>query len=286
MLLSPIAVPLQSEAGKATNVSNVLGRTVPLNIIWDDFESPNWNYNYQDHVCCHGFWIGTIGLGEPDRGDPELLKCIATPDGGKNGSTRALEIRTNEIDSDKVPYQEDLRTINFEKKLGRKLTRTDQPVVTVRVWLPPFDQWGDYYKFGFRQEFIRKNDFQYYQYYASIFFVYDKPRPFFIFRIHPNLEKKAIEILGGPIRKPGWWTLAIAFDEKGVDYYYARPGVDIPTEEDKIFDTRQLKAKEDTYDSSMDKVAYSFFSLMYPETGNASPQFVIDDYEVWVVKDK
>jgi len=266
------------------SASGVLGRTVRRNVLCDDFEDANWHYDYQNHKCYRGFWRNGSG-----RGEPELLKRVTTPGGGKSGSVGALEIRTNKIerndDSDPPgnPGQEDLLTIEF-KNLGCELTRADQPVFIVRVHLPSFDQWGDYYWFGFRQEthFSSKDDDKYY---PSIFLVSNKrirSEPFFRFRIGTGNAKDKDDVA---IKQPGWWTLAIAFDENGVGHYYARSGVDIPTEDDKMFDTTQFRTNDGTANPYMDHVLYGLFSLIYhPLKGNESPQFVIDDYEVWAVK--
>jgi hypothetical protein len=87
-----------------------------------------------------------------------------------------------------------------------------------------------------------------------------------------------------PIRQPSWWTLAVAFDENGIDHYYIRPGKGIPTEKDEICNATQFRTNHNEDTPSMDYVLYSFFHLGYPETGNASPSFVVDDYEVWVME--
>lgn len=276
LLLSSIPLSLQSKAEETTSVSNILGRTVRLDVLCDDFEDINWNYDFQKDSCYRGFWRGGSG-----RGVPEVLTRVKTPDGGKSGSTGALEIRTNKIDNDSVPNQEDFLTAEFTQKLGRKLTQANQPVFIARVWLPPLEQWGDYYSFGFRHESFPKNGNKYY---PSIWIRFDKQaeqKPVFFFRIGTGVAK---DVYGGPIGQPGWWTLAIAFDKDGIGHYYACPGVDNPTERNKMFDTTQFRTTNGTDNPSMDYVNYSFFSLGYPSEGNTSPRFVIDDYEVWVVK--
>lgn len=278
--LSPIIISLQSKADETTDVPGVLGRTVRLNALCDDFEDTNWYFDYEKHGSNNGFWRGFSG-----RGEPELLTRITTPDGGKSGSTGALEIRTNKIDNDSSPYQEDFLTADFEQRLGRELTKADQPVFIVHVWLPPFDQWGNYYSFGFRHEWYPSNSDND-KCYSTIWLRYEAPysRPNLVFRIQPTDAKSYYEIDGGPISQPGWWTLAIAFDENGVDRYYICPGVNIPTEKDIMLDTTQLRTKNGAINLFMDRVRYSFFSLGYPINGNTSPRFIIDDYEIWVIK--
>ena len=180
-LLEPIALPLQSEAHEANSLPNILGRTVRLDVLCDDFEDKDWHYDYHKHIGYRGFWR------TDDRGEPDLLKRVDTPDGGKVWSTGALEMRTNQNDNDREPNQDDLLTVEFKDKLGRELTRADQPVFIVRVWLPPFDQWNiGLTIFGFRQTARLDDNSDYYQ---SIWLVHDGRKPLFFLRngiAYPN----------------------------------------------------------------------------------------------------
>ncbi len=164
-----IAITFLVAGGCTNSSSGVLGRTVRLDSLCDDFEDTNWHYNYEG-----GLWRGGNASG---RGEPEMITRVATPTGGKSGSTGALEIRTNQNDPD---GQADFTTAEFTQKLGRELTRADQPVFIVRVWLPPFEQWnkGLFGNFGFRQT-ARLNDNS--DYYQSIWLVHDGNKPFFFF---------------------------------------------------------------------------------------------------------
>jgi len=326
--LSPAALSLQTKTNETTNASGVLGRTDRLNELCDYFEDTSWSYNPQTEEFYKKLWRGGSG-----RGIPELLKRVTTPTGGKDGSKYALEICTNETEiyKDKNLTQEDLLTAEYEQILKRKLTRADQPVFIVRVWLPPFDQWGDQRSFGFRHESFLENGVKD-QHYSTIWLVYDrsmKPKPFFKYRIGTN--ELFYEVYDPRlIEQDGWWTIAIAFDKNGFCHYYAHPGVGDLTEKDEMFDATQLfpevydprlieqdgwrtiaqgrkivihegigiptnKGEIDniTITSLLTKygkdallmkyINYSFFTLGYPISGNTSPRFVIDDYEVWII---
>jgi hypothetical protein len=298
-LLSLIELPSRSKADEATSASNVLGRTVRLGDLCDNFEDADWHYDYQKHKCYREFWRSGA-----DRGGPKLLKRVTTPDGGKKGSTGALEIRTKYNEKDKNPQQDDLLTAEFTQ-LGRNLTRADQPVFIVRVWLPPFDQWTKGCSFGFRatarsealkacEGYVPAPD-----YYPSIWLKYlpstsdaagrVDPHPQFFFRV----GTVQVDVNGWPIKQPGWWTLALAFDKKGVGHYYARPGVQPPTEKHKMFDTTRFhttmlditRSLPECFNNPiMDHMGYCFFVLGYPNDIKITPRFVIDDYEVWVVR--
>lgn len=283
----------QNKKDRMTSTSEVLGRTDRLADLCDDFEDIKWNYNYQNHMSSNKLWRSGSGFGEP-----ELLARVPTPDGGINGSAGALEIRTNNIelfDNGSSPghrSMEKLLTAEYKKNSEHRITRANRPVFIVRVWLPPFNLWikenskEDYYNFGFRHEAFPKNGDKYY---PSLWLHYDNSlsQPWFRCRIFPiGTKKPLVDIAIVPIRQPYWWTLAVAFDEDGIDHYYARPGVGIPTEKDEIFNATQFRTRYGIATPSMDYVLYSFFHLGYPEAGNASPPFVIDDYELWIVERK
>jgi len=91
-------------------------------------------------------------------------------------------------------------------------------------------------------------------------------------------------VVGDPINEPGWWTLALEFDEKGVGHYYARRGVDVPTEKNRMFDTKRVATEGYAGSPLMDRMGYGFFTLPVPIDREMSPRFVIDDYEVWAVR--
>lgn len=257
------------EANETTNVSGVLGRTFPLRDLWDDFEETKWCYD------CGGLWRSGSG-----DGVPEILKRVPTPVGGKEGSKGSLEIRTNKIDRDQSPSMEKLLTAEFKDKLKRKLKRVHKPVFIVRVWLPPFNQWGDHYTFGFRHESFLENGSKD-QNYSSLFLVYNRQykTPFFRYRVGTN--KLCYEVHDPrPIEQDGWWTL--------VNARKIYPGIGAPSNKGEIAGITTITSLLTKYGKDallIDYFNYSFFHLDYPISGNTSPRFVIDDYEVWVDKD-
>lgn len=274
------------------SASGVLGRTKPL--LSDNFENQDWKYDRKTHTSSNGFWKGSPGEkgSDPsDRGAPTILERVSPPrKGRKRGSNGALKIGTDRPHDDNDSKQDDLRA-NFEQTPKR----AEQPVFIARVWLPPFDKWGEQYSFGFRLE-AQSNGIPD-SYYPSIWLRYNHviqrrngsyaffPGPHFFLRIfYHDVNMRYYEEYGGSIKQPGWWTLAIAFDKKGACSYYARPGVETLTEENKISDDTQFMTKHGIKVLLMDHVNAGLFSLAYPEHGSISPHFEIDDYEVWVDK--
>jgi len=290
---------------KKESSSGVLGRTICMKKICDDFEDENWKYDRTNNIdsryySANGFWWGPDGKKGSDssnRGDPAIVERIPTPKGGKIKSTGALKIGTNIPDDDNRPTQDDFCTIGYEDILKCKLVRSDQPVFVVRVLLPPFNTWGEYYSFGFRQSARSDNTPK--SYYPSIWLYknpelqtdagsYILPGTYLAFRIFSLEGLKPIPYPEFyPIKQYGWWTLAIAFDENGVCSYYAYPGTDASalTEENKIFDDVQFMKKYGKKALLMQYVHSGLFSLGYrPEKSNANLRFAIDDYEVWIAK--
>ncbi|MCX7915170.1 MAG: hypothetical protein N3A53_02555, partial [Verrucomicrobiae bacterium] len=261
----------------------VLGRTVRLEALGDDFEAADWAWDAKQYRDTHGRWSTSY------RGGPKKLARVTPPAGGVPGSTGALSLRT-EGDRDSYPNQDDLiHFFNQPGRLERLVTRADQPVFVVRVWLPPFAEWTPgWNNLGFRHEarskqlVTQENKVGYY--YPSIWLqhVTDKDHPErsgprWCVRIGTGV---APDEDAGPIPQPGWWTLALAFDERGVGHYYVRPGTGPLGAEHEIWDTTKFRPTGGE-NPLMDSVAYGFFSLGYPPDGRLTP-FVVDDYEVWV----
>jgi len=264
-LLNFITPSLESK----TKQVDVLGRTKRLDIICENFESNVWSKNYNKN---NAYWHATSN---PSKRGPELLELVPPPSGRKPGSSQALKISRI---SD--PKQQELLSPAFAMKLGRNLTRSDQPVFVVRIWLPPFDKWGQAYGFGFRQQThasnisnISNNEFS-----TSIWVKKNQNGINFYFRA-ANGSKD--DLPSRIIVKPGWWTLAIAFDVEGIGHYYISKGTNIPTTKDEVFSTTRFPTPNNPL---MDDVAYSYFAIS-AITGffNMVPQFIVDDYEVWVI---
>ncbi len=261
-----------------------LGRDVRLDVLCDDFEAEDWAFDLAANRDAQNHWTGSY------RGAPRRLERVAPPADGLEGSRGALSLRT-EGDTDAHPNQDDLINRDYTSRLGRPLARADRPVFTVRIWMPPFEQWTPgAANVGFRHEARSQqmvgpeNSVGYY--YPSIWLRHTpaaneatEAGPRWYVRIGTGA---APDEDAGPIPHAGWWTLALAFDEEGVGHYYARPGVGPFAPEHRIWDTTRFRPA-DGANPHMDSVAYGFFSLGYPADGRLTPPFIVDDYEVWIV---
>lgn len=249
------------ESGYASN--SILDGHVPVNELCANFENENWlNENYRSDD--DNYWHDP-----PINYDPKYQKIgiqhkklVTPPFGGKPDSFGALEIgRINDS------TQQEMLSPTFAKK-REILKRSDMPVFIVRVYLPPFNK---YYGFGFRQWISIKDV----KYSTSIWVKNNNNGAHFYFRANNGQEN---DVPGGPCVEPGWWTWGIAFDNKGIGYYYVSKGRNVPTKNDEVFDTSKFPAQNNP---NMDEIEYSFFAI---SEGDGDSKFIIDDYEVWVAK--
>lgn len=246
---------------------------VRVEALSDNFEDPAWSANFGDR------WRGGSF-----RGAPEVLERVTPPANGLPGSTGALRIRSVDNGDDPHPTQEDFLTQDYTAALGRPLTRDDQVLTTIRVHMPAFSTWSNgVNNFGFRME-PRSNsligvDNPVGYYYPSIWLWDNGPENRFVVRLGDGF---ASDLNVAPITQAGWWTLGIGFDADGIGHYYASPGVDPLTAADEIWDTTMFNSFGGT-DPRMDTLAYNFLSLGYPAGPSLSPDFIVDDFEVFIV---
>jgi hypothetical protein len=263
------------ESGYASD--NILDGHVPVNELCTNFENKNWPDDYYSEDD-DNYWHGPPIDRDPTKSKKSIehKKWVIPPAGGKPDSLGALEIgRINDSD------QQEMLSPTFKKKLGKVLKRADKPVFSVRVYLPPFNEWGNGYGFGFRQQTYARaiessipaavDD----KYSTSIWVKSDWRGIRFYFRAANGRQGDEPD---GPMVQPGWWTWAIAFDDNGIGHYYISKGTNVPTKNDEVFDTSRFPAPNNPL---MDEIEYSYFAI---SEGGGNPKFVIDDYEVWVVK--
>lgn len=271
------------ESGANGEPEGVLGRTKKVAALSDDFDDTGRSWKPDAEGGVSGPWRASR------RGAPTGMKRVEPPEGGPAGSTGALRLQTKK-GADEESIQDDLINPGFASRLGRPLGPPEQPVVIVRVWLPPFPEWTpDFHNFGFRlgasSETLVGPGNANGSYYPSIWLADVSSNaagreraPRWYTRIGSGIVPDENV---GPIPGAGWWTLAIAFDHEGIGHYYVRPGVQPPTEEDRIWKTTDFPANKGR-GPTMDAIDYGFFSILAPPDGSASAEFIVDGYEVWI----
>lgn len=262
----------------------------------DDFENPNWSYRYNHPKSSHeqddkqrspgGFSNNGLWHEGGKRGTPDMVKRVETPLGGIPGSNGALMFATLHSG---IPgriansQQQDDLLMLFDRKLGRSIPISWQPSATVRVYLPPFDEWENRTgpQFGMRCDCTGRNpDGTVEAYWPGMFLLFQSENK-------RNIKTDSAKIscrgdrLGHDIRKvnidePGWWTLGLSFTSDGQVHYYASEGVDDLTADDHIMSSFPYGMHCMTFNNF-------FFNVANWENGrNWSTKWIIDDPQVFV----
>lgn len=263
----------------------------------DDFEDPAWSYKYylpkssheQDEQQRGPGGRSSNGLWHEGakRGTPDLVKRVTTPPGGIEGSAGALLFATKyagipgKITNEQ--QQDDLLML-FDRKLGRSIAINWQPSCTVRVYLPPFEEWENRTgpSFGMRADCRGRNpDGTSEAYWPGMFFLFQHANGRSIKQDSVKLTVRA-GVRGNDLREknitePGWWTLGMSFGADGQIHYYASEGVDDLTSADYITSQYPYSMKCQTFNNF-------FFNVANWDNGrNWSTQWVIDDPKVFVI---
>jgi hypothetical protein len=279
----------------------------------DDFEDPNWGYIPRDPKSTedidenqrgpmgrstNGRWYEGI-----KRGHPDVVQRIATPAGGIPGSKGALLMRSMYTGLPNRPsykmHQDDF-VANVQYRLGRRLSVSEVPSVTTRVFLPPVAEWesrsGPHFGFRLALEttamtekevgrgiFKRKkmemgNEI----YWPGLFIEFEnkdqtkKPDDYAYLRVRSN--RRGGDFRGPQITTTGWWTLGMSVTPDGMVHYYASPGVDDLTEADYI--TSQFP-----YDYRCERFRTFFYNVCSADDGRRwSTSWVVDDPKVFALR--
>ena len=295
-LLFTLALVSFAHRGAKAAAPFVPGTGVFLEDCCDNFENPEWSYRYNHPKSSHeqdekqrspgGRSNNNLWHEGGKRGTPDLVKRVETPLGGIPGSTGSLMFATR---NSGIPgrvansQQQDDLLMLFDKKLGRSIPMAWQPSATVRVYLPPFEEWENRTgpQFGMRCDCTGRNpDGTVEAYWPGMFVLFQS-------ETSKNVKQDSAKIsvrgdrLGHDIRKvdiaePGWWTLGLSFTADGQVHYYASEGVDDLTSEDHIMSSFPYSMKCITFNNF-------FFNVANWENGRSwSSKWVIDDPKIFV----
>jgi hypothetical protein len=263
----------------------------------DDFEDPEWGYTYnmpksseeQDDQergpgarSSNGLWAEGA-----KRGTPDLVKRVPTPAGGIEGSTGSLlfaTLRSGIPGSVSNTQQQDDLLMKFDRRLkGGSIPVSWRPSCTVRVYLPPFEEWerrpGP--SFGMRADVRgRKGSGEVEPYWPGMFIMFwpknrQNPEDFAQLSIRSGLRGNDIHSL--KIMEPGWWTLGMSFTPDGQVHYYAHAGVADLTADDYIMSSFPYGDRCMTFNNF-------FFNVANIDNGKSwSTKWIIDDPKVFVM---
>lgn len=262
----------------------------------DNFEDETWSYRTNLPKSSHeqdekqrspgGYSNNKLWHEGAKRGTPDVVKRVATPANGIEGSAGALMFQTK---LSGIPgrlsgkQQQDDLLMKFDRRLGRSIPVAWQPSCTVRVYLPEFEQWENRTgpSFGMRADCRGKTPKQEVEPYW--------PGMFILFRSETSRQFESdyaqLTIRSGTrgndmrsyeIKEPGWWTLGMSFTLDGKIHYYASEGVDDLTADDYLTSSFPYNYKAMTFNNF-------FFNVANYDNGRSwSTPWVIDDPKIFV----
>jgi hypothetical protein len=268
-----------------------------LTFCGDDFEAADWKYVMNGPKASHeqdeeqrppggksknGRWYEGA-----KRGQPDLVRRIATPPGGLPGSNGALLLATKFSgvpgDLSGKQMQDDL-LMGVESRLGRPIPASWSPSVVVRVYLPEFSRWEQRSgaSFGVRADVNgRTPDGAVEPYWPGMFIMFRSAASGKYDRDYAQINVRAREdgrdVPGPIIEEPGWWTFGLSFTPDGQVHQYASPGVDDLSEEDHLYSSFP-------YGSQCVSFSNFFVNVANLDNGrNWSTPWVIDDPTMYVI---
>lgn len=294
--ISTVSLSVLVPSGQAPAAPFVPGTGEFLADCCDDFEDPAWSYTYNHPKSSHeqderqrspgGRSSNGLWHEGGKRGTPDVVKRVATPPGGIEGSTGALLFATkNSGIPGKVSneQQQDDLLMLFDRRLGRPIPVSWRPSCTVRVYLPPFDQWENRTgaSFGMRADCIGKGPDGNESYWPGMFFLFRHANGRNIKEDGAKLTVRANhrgqDARSHDITEPGWWTLGMSFTPDGQIHYYASEGVGDLTADDYLMSSYPYGYKATTFNNF-------FFNVANWDNGRTwSTPWVIDDPKIFVI---
>jgi hypothetical protein len=275
----------------------VPGTGVVVNMVGDDFESPDWRYIMNGAKASHeqdeeqrppgGKSVNGRWYEGAKRGQPDVIRRIAAPPGGLPGSTGSLFVATKfsgipGVASGKQ-MQDDL-LMGVESRLGRPLPTSWSPSVVVRVYLPEFDRWENRSgaSFGVRADISgRTPDGEVEPYWPGMFILFrsahNGKHDHDFAQITVRARNNGQDVEGPIIEEPGWWTFGLSFTPDGAVHQYASPGVDDLAEEDHLYSSMP-------YGNRCTHLNNFFVNVANLDNGKSwSTPWVIDDPTLYVI---
>ncbi len=233
------------------------GQRVPG--VGDDYEDENWGYifnNPKGNEENDGRTNPPFGRSRNGsmfetghRGHPDVIQRVPTPPGGIPGSQGSLLLRTLQSRApgvfDGQNGQDDL-FVSFRgarQRFGAGVPVGAKPSITVRVYLPPFEQWErrNGASFGFRGDVhgeerprprgglfgIARGKEPPNQFWPGIFIEFAPGSPDTA-RLRIRADQAGRDLVARTITADelGWWTFGMSFTGDGRVHYYAHRGVE------------------------------------------------------------
>ncbi|MBL8892828.1 MAG: hypothetical protein JNL67_22820 [Planctomycetaceae bacterium] len=286
----------------------VPGSGILIDKVGDDFEESDWSCKLNlpksseeidgqvrspGASVKNGRWYEGV-----KRGVPDVVERVATPAGGLPGSNGALLLRSLQTGVPKrLSYQnqQDDFVCDVESRLGGRLPVSQCPSAVTRVYLPPFEQWGQRAgaHFGFRLSLgttkyttttssrgrysspAREQETYWPGLFADLVPANKSKsgKTEYVWRVRS--DSRGLDFPGKPIETSGWWTLGISVTPNGQVHYYAKPGVEDLTLDDHII-------SQFPYNYRAEHFKTFFFNIINGDDGkNWSTPMIVDDSRVY-----
>lgn len=310
-----VAMFMHVPAGHGAEVPSTSPVPVPgigtrIDYLGDTFEDEAWSFRHNHPKSSReedGQARGPLGVSAnrrlqegPERGQPDVVETIATPQGGLPGSSRALLLRTLHSGVpgtfSRAMHQDDL-ICGITTRLGSQIPVQEVPSCVVRVWLPPAVDWesrsGPHFgiRLGLRTTTLEPKRGIFSSGTEAVVEPY-WPGMWIHFRSQTSrgvdVDSALVKVRGDrrgidfpvkdiPAEQFGWWTFGMSLSRDGQVHYFASPGVDDLTASDHL--TSQFP-----YGFRAERLNSFFFNICNVDDGQTwSTPFVIDDPAVYVV---
>jgi hypothetical protein len=292
-LLAMLALLL---SGREALAQFVPGGGFVVSRVGDDFEDPDWAYQFNMPKSSADIdKRGRSPMGrslngrwhEGERGQPDVIRRVDTPEGGLPDSTGSLFIATRNSGVPGVATrksQQDDLMMTVNSRTGGYIPVSQWPSVTVRVYVPEFEEWeprsGSSFAFRATVRGTKPGTRESEAYWPGIFLQHTQSRGG---EASVNFLVRAGERgndYRGPDVTPGWWTLGMGFSPDGRIHYFVSEGVDNLTIEDRI-------AVHHCYGFRCQKFRNAFFDVFNANNGSSwSTGWVFDDPTLYVASDR
>jgi hypothetical protein len=266
----------------------------------DDFEDETWSYNPAGQKSSFnidknqrlpgGISSNRLWAEAALRGQPDLVKRVATPPGGIEGSKGSMLIRSLYSGIPGQPsYQ--VQQDDFLHNCGIKIAGGQMPIswtpnVITRVYMPNFQQWerrqGNSFGFraGLRATHRKEKDgvVQNEEYWPG-FFVYFQPgngRTADSAHLIIRSDEYGRDIRGPQVKDNTWYTLGMSFTPEGNVHYFMHEGVEKLERDDYIASYRPYGFRPLVFETF-------FYNTVNMDDGRTwSTPWVIDDSYLYV----
>ncbi len=304
-LLTFLALSIAGGFSQAEPVVPGTGFSIPK--VGDNFEDEEWSFRYNLPKSSKNLDERTRGPGGRSkngrwyegvkRGQPDVVRRVATPENGIPGSKGALLLRSRQTGIPRLAsyqLQQDDFICNVRSRLGGALPVHQTPNFVVRVFMPPVEEWENRRgpTFAIRAAVETTNTGS-----RGLFSTAGSERETYwpgMFINFKNKERSRLDydtaylsirsdrygrdFKGPAITQTGWWTFGMSFTPDGQVHYYASEGVDDLTEEDHL--TSQYP-----YGFRCERFKTFFFNVCNGDNGKTwSTPWIIDDSAVYYIE--